>query len=207
MIDLETGGLNPKTDGIVQIAAMPFDITNGVLTELDDTYIPLELLVVPQHDKYYHKEAMEIHGITFEKMKEEGVPPRLANSILHKYIRDTLGYLYKPEYSGLIWAHEATFDHAFLHQLESDVQETDCIFPERCNWSCTKFKFRNLVSVGIVSNKDPHNNSVLKYYSISEDNKHDALNDVYAQIKGLKCILEDEMRYYKTSIINNRYTF
>jgi DNA polymerase III epsilon subunit-like protein len=61
-IDIETTGLSPIMDSIVQVAAIKFNLSGKVLETYEKLYKP--------EGNYIPGEASDIHGITFDKVKE-----------------------------------------------------------------------------------------------------------------------------------------
>lgn len=77
--DLETTGLNPETDRIVEVACMK--VENGEITK---TYS-----AILNHDIDIPESAANVHGITREKAKAEGLDPTGVIAYLRDAILDS----------------------------------------------------------------------------------------------------------------------
>ena len=69
-IDVETTGLNPTTDSILQVGAIKFDLSGNIIDQYEHLFYP--------EGNYIPLDATEIHGITLEKVK--GYPTYKCNS-------------------------------------------------------------------------------------------------------------------------------
>ena len=123
VIDIETGGVNPQTDAILEIAAVFLGLDkHGVLTPIDtDTYH-----VLPFEGAKLHEEAMKIHNI------DPYHPFRLA-----KPEADILPELYKNvdqhvKKAGcrraVLVGHNAHFDLSFINAAKHRLNITDTPF-------------------------------------------------------------------------------
>lgn len=96
VVDVETTGTDPRTDRIVQMAAV---IVNG-RGDVVDTF---DTVVRPQNPSHYVHGAQDIHGIS-EQDVEQGMP-----------LREALQRLWSVSDGHLFAAHNARFDIDFLH--------------------------------------------------------------------------------------------
>jgi len=99
VVDVETTGLDPDADRILQMAAVVVDSTGRVVEEF-------ETVVRPESPDEYEHGAEHIHGISRE-MVEQGMP-----------LRSALENLLSVVDGRLLTAHNARFDMSFL-QAES----------------------------------------------------------------------------------------
>lgn len=95
VVDVETTGINPHTDRILQMAAIIMNSRGDVVDSFDT-------VVKPQNPSHYVHGAQEIHGITEEEV-EQGMP-----------LRDALQKLWSLSDGHVLAAHNARFDIDFL---------------------------------------------------------------------------------------------
>lgn len=112
--DFETGGLDPKTCAITEIALV---VIAGDTCEEIGRY---ESLVYPYYDPKleYNPKALEITGITIEALKAKGKPIKEVASEVIKLVDGARashgdGKSHKPVFH----AHNASFDLGFLQHL------------------------------------------------------------------------------------------
>lgn len=96
VVDVETTGVNPNTDRILQMAAV---IVNG-RGDVVDTF---DTVVKPENPSNYVHGAQHIHGISAADV-ENGMP-----------LRDALEKLWSISDGHLFTAHNARFDIGFIH--------------------------------------------------------------------------------------------
>ena len=96
VLDLETTGLSPARDEIVEIAALKVDTTCDTHQRYH-CLVRTEFPIPPQ--------AVAVHGITDELLRTEGLPHEEAIKGLHQFIGDMR-----------IVCHNSRFDLGFLQQ-------------------------------------------------------------------------------------------
>lgn len=96
VVDLETTGVDPSTDRILQMAAIVIDGTGRVV----DTF---DTIVKPESPEQYVHGAEHIHGIS-EAQVANGMP-----------LRDALSRLRQISDGKFFTAHNAQFDIGFIH--------------------------------------------------------------------------------------------
>ena len=107
VIDLETGGLNPKTDAVCSVSAKKYG--EGFKT-----------WYIKPYNKKYNEKAMQINGLTEEDLKEQGVTTL-------EFISQFIGFLYnnfdydettkKFKQNIKLLGHNVKFDMGFLRKL------------------------------------------------------------------------------------------
>ena len=157
-IDVETTGLDPQNDYIVQLSAVKFD------AETFDILDSINYMILPQHKFVMSPGALRTHGYTEEFIKDNGVYIRDIADYVIKFIGDS-DYL---TYNG------NNFDFKFLVKdfklAGYDFPIENRKFYDSYAMEC-KFSPRDL-------------RSVYKNYTGEDfENAHDALADVKATIK------------------------
>lgn len=105
VVDLETTGVDPSTDRIVQMAAIIIDGSGKIIDSFDT-------IVKPQCPEQYVHGAEHIHGITADQVND-GMP-----------LRDALEKLFTLSDGKFFTAHNAQFDIGFLHAESQRVGMT-----------------------------------------------------------------------------------
>lgn len=101
VVDLETTGIDPARDRIVQMAAV---VVNG-LGEIVESF---DTVVRPEFPEQYEHGAEHVHGISREMVEQHGMPLRAA-----------LSRIWSISEGRVFTAHNARFDIGFL-EAESD---------------------------------------------------------------------------------------
>ena len=154
VIDLETMGLNPLTDEIIEIGILwfHFDNTNGILG-ISHTYNSLQ-----EPTTAIAEEITKITGITNEDVKGQNIDWPLVSEQLQQ--------------THLVICHNSQFDRNFLEcQTPSDIRNIINNMAFAC--SIKDINWRNR---GIESSKLDYLNFKLGYFY----DGHRALNDCYA---------------------------
>jgi len=113
VLDVETGGLNPKEHSILEISGILWK-PGEVIKPVFDCYIKEDnLITVPK--------AMEINQIDLKKVSETGKSPKEAIKYIRNSLDDALGINRRPV---KILAHNANFDYSFLRRLYRLANET-----------------------------------------------------------------------------------
>lgn len=112
VLDVETGGLNPKEHSILEISGILWK-PGKVIKPIFDTYICEEnISCIPK--------AMEINQIDLNKVKQLGKSPNEAVKSIRKKMDTVLGPERKPT---KIIAHNSSFDYGFLQRLYNLANE------------------------------------------------------------------------------------
>ena len=181
--DVETTGLNPKEDFMVQLACAKFEKETGEVIQTNKWYIK------PAHSYTMTPKAQEVHGLTKEFIDENGVYFKEIAPLFFKMIED----------ADLLTYNGNTFDIKFLHEeckrwgLELPI--TGKMFYDSFAMEC-RFAPRTLSAV--------YN----KYTGKELDGAHDALNDVLATVEVFKAqmstkglVYEDVNRFQENNLL------
>ena len=180
--DVETTGLNPKEDFIIQLASSKFIKDTFEIIESKNWYIK------PVHNYNISKSAMEVHGLTKEFIDANGVYFKEIAQEFFEFIKD----------ADLLTYNGNSFDIKFLYEeckrWNLDLPITGKNFYDSFSMEC-KFRPRNL-------------SSVYKNYT-GEDlsDAHNALSDVNATIKVFQKQIEsfalsfDDIDYWRENIL------
>ncbi len=216
-IDTETGGLSSKSDALVSVAAVAFEIDARNPVEwksLDTYYQPVK--PIPHADTQglflnYSPEAYAVHGLSVDWLKKHGEEEHLVYMGLIRFCQTYLNP--NEQFAGRIWAHNAPFDHGFVKQLENrvwvkydfptfdSIDLKEQVIHPRCDWSCTKNMWCMMRGMGI-HNKGGSLSDIIDHYGIFDPragNKHNALTDANLSIEVLTHMLFDIRRYYHPS--------
>lgn len=154
VVDFETTGTDPRTDRIVQMAAV---IVNG-RGDVVDTF---DTVVRPQNPSHYVHGAQDIHGIS-EQDVEQGMP-----------LREALQRLWSVSDGHLFAAHNARFDIDFLHAESERVgldQKVDRYIDTL-----------ELARRSDVSKERRHSlDALCRHYGIERERSHEAMADATA---------------------------
>ncbi|AUI65317.1 MULTISPECIES: ribonuclease T [Glaesserella] len=112
VIDVETGGLNAKTDALLEIAAITLKMDDNGYLQLDEKF---HRHIQPFENANINPEALKVNGIDVDCAERGAVPEDVAITEMFKMVRKAV------KASGcqraVIVAHNATFDQAFLHAV------------------------------------------------------------------------------------------
>lgn len=105
VMDFETGGVDPKTNGLASVGVMWLDEN---LEEVDRFYF-----ILYEPDKKYEAEALRVNGLTMEQLERDGLRPETFVPLFHRL------------FDGKIMVnHNSAFDCAFLRRLGWNIQES-----------------------------------------------------------------------------------
>lgn len=156
--DVETTGLNPKEDFIIQLACVKFDKKTGSILKTNKWYIK------PAHAYTISPKAQEVHGLSKEFIEENGV-----------YFKDIVAEFFEMiSDADLLTYNGNSFDIKFLNEeckrwgIELPIYGKK--FYDSFSMEC-RFNPRNLSAV------------YEKYMGHVFENAHDALSDVMATVK------------------------
>ena len=158
--DVETTGLSPQNDHIIQLAMIKFDENFNIIDQLNH-------LIIPEGDFNIDPKATKVHGYTKEYIIENGKPLREVAKEIIDFV-DDCDYL---TYNG------NTFDVQFivndLQQIGYEFPMGDRLFYDAYAMEC-RFNPRNLSAV------------YKKYTGEELVGAHDAFADVKATIEVFK---------------------
>lgn len=165
VVDLETTGLDPQTDRILQVAAVVIDAEGSILDSFDT-------IVRPENPETFENAAEHVNGISPEQVAH-GMP-----------LRDALEKLWSMSRGRLFTAHNATFDIGFLHAESRRVGLDDTVE----EWIDTLALARHTDS----ERTRRHSLSALcEHYGIERDREHEALSDATATARLLVHLSRD----------------
>lgn len=157
MVDVETTGLNPNRDEIIEFAAVLFRFERETFEIIDiaDSYVGLRepSIAIPY-------QVTRIHGLSFSDVKGERLDTTHIQVILEK--------------AEFILAHNAQFDKGFVTRLLPYTSNK----PWVCTMNGINWKGKGCPSKGLQN--------LVQYYKIQADKSHRALADVNACIELLK---------------------
>lgn len=191
--DLETSGLDPKHDRIMQFAAQRTDLNLKSLGEPFNIIVKLTQDILPSPD------AILITGITPQKTRTEGITEAEFLRIFNEQIATPetilVGYntiRFDDEF--VRYAHYRNFydpyewhwqDRKSRWDLLDVVRMTRALRPQGINWPVDKSgKPSNRLELLTAANK------------LSHDNAHDALSDVRASIAVAKLIRDKQPKLF-----------
>jgi DNA polymerase III epsilon subunit family exonuclease len=102
VVDVETTGIDPETDRVIQVAAIVIN-GEGEIVESFDT------VVRPENPAQYTHGAEHVHGISMEQVSQ-GMP-----------LREALEKVWTISEGNVFTAHNAMFDISFLHAESARV--------------------------------------------------------------------------------------
>jgi oligoribonuclease (3'-5' exoribonuclease) len=173
MIDIETTGTRPDLNGILQIAAVPFDL---VKREIGMNMFARAMWTPPR--RYWDEDTrrwwMNQNQEVFAKIQEDAQEPRLIMTEFAEWVKNEVGIL-----DACFWAKPITFDFTFV---SSYFHEFGIANP---------FHYRNARDVNTwieaKTNASPWD-TWNKVETVGD--KHNALHDCIWQITGLFKALE-----------------
>lgn len=183
-LDVETTGIDPKMDEIIELAAVRIEKGKGVVDEFD-------LLVALSQGRELPPEIEQLTGITESQLINEGVSKQAACARLE----DMLSLQ-----GTLVIAYNAQFDLCFLYYLLKENGNPKVL-------QNTKF----LDALTIYKDRQPYphklSDAVLTY-KLQTQNTHRAIDDTKATIE-LMCAMEKErndlMQYINLFGYNPKY--
>ena len=183
-LDLESTGLSPLTDRIIELGAIKINATGEIST--------FQQLINPECP--IPPKTTEIHGITDEMVASE---PTNAQ-VITKFI-DFLG-------SSTLVAHNAKFDIGFI---SFEIHRNDLRFPALDVYdSCQLARrfFRDFK----IDGKKPENNkliSLCEFFEIKLENQHRALDDAFACLEVFLKILTQLKKRQVREVVKSGFNF
>jgi DNA polymerase III subunit epsilon len=165
VIDTETGGLDPVTDAVIELAGVVWD--SGMPTGQEFR------LVVWDSAGKISPEALKVNGWTMESIMREGLSPRDAVQRLADFCTPELF----PDRVYLA-AHNAKFDYAFLERLMREAGLLEW-FGRRFSYRtlCTQSVLRYLALIGRIPPGVESLAAAVKHFHITQEPSHTALGD------------------------------
>ena len=165
VVDVETTGLDPQNDRILQVAAVVLDADGSIIDSFDT-------IVRPQNPETFENAAEHVNGIS---------PDQVANGMP---LRDALERLWSMSRGRLFTAHNAAFDIGFLHAESRRVGLDDTVE----EWIDTLALARRTDT----ERTRRHSLSALcDHYGIERDRDHEALSDATATARLLVHLSRD----------------
>lgn len=109
VIDVETTGLNAKTNGLIELAAITLKMNEEGILEIDQK---CHFQIAPFEGAQIDPESLKINGIDIHDPNRQTVSENQAISELFQMVRK--GQKAADCQRSVIVAHNATFDHSFL---------------------------------------------------------------------------------------------
>lgn len=163
IFDLETSGLNPYHDDIIEIGAK--------LLKEDSSF---QMLVQPKSGRPVSKKITEITGITNRDLRTDGKPWENAYSEFYNWFFENT----KDKETITLVSHNGdTFDFVFFKRMLKDLSEID----GQLNINLEKINFIDTLPLSkrLYSNRTYYNQpSLARTFSIIVDNAHRAMGDV-----------------------------
>ena len=165
IFDLETSGLNPYHDDIIEIGAKVFQGDNSFQT-----------LLKPKSNRPISKKITEITTITNKQLRDEGKPWKTAYSEFYNWLHD----ITKDEEQISVVSHNGTtFDFIFLKRMFQELAPSLDESIVKVNLDSFNFIDTLLLSRRILPGRTYYSQPTLaKSYRILIENAHRALGDV-----------------------------
>lgn len=173
VFDLETGGLDPATCGLTEIAAVSA-VHDGYWqhNQITSRFVRI---VKPTPGLVYQDKALELQSRTLSDLDERGVPEAEALADLAAWVKLKLG---RPQ-TVSPWAHNAAFDMGFI---SAAVARNDTEMPFNRAYLCSMVLHRVLRQLGIHSGYRSRLDDVCRDLGIAPptDDRHHATGDAEA---------------------------
>jgi len=164
IFDLETSGLNPYHDDIIEIGAKVYNEENS-----------FQILLKPKSDRPISKRITDITGITNRLLSEEGLPWQNAYIEFHNWLFETT----KDSENVVFVSHNGnTFDFIFLKRMLIDLNSIE---GQQNNIDVSKIIFHDTLPLSkrLYSGRSYYSQpSLAKTFNIMIVNAHRAMGDV-----------------------------
>jgi DNA polymerase-3 subunit alpha (Gram-positive type) len=172
VVDLETTGLEPNLDSIVEIAAVK--VVNGQIVDEKTTLVHPGIFV-PQ-------ETTDITGITTEML--------IGQPKFEEVVEDYLNFIGE---DGVFVAHNADFDFAFFNSHLRRMNKPELKNPCVCTFNLAKVVHPNLARYGL--------GALVEVFGVDLPQAHRAIHDARATAhlftKFLKVLQDGGLKHYK----------
>ena len=172
VVDLETTGLEPNLDSIVEIAAVK--VVNGQIVDEKTTLVHPGIFV-PQ-------ETTDITGITTEML--------IGQPKFEEVVEDYLNFIGE---DGVFVAHNADFDFAFFNSHLRRMNKPELQNPYVCTFKLAKVVHPNLARYGL--------GALVEVFGVDLPQAHRAIHDARATAhlftKFLKVLQDGGLKHYK----------
>jgi DNA polymerase III subunit epsilon len=153
VLDVETTGLRPNSDEIIELALILFTYSNDtgeIINLVDQDSFLREPL--SQHARRNYEQAYRVHGIPFSSVAGKSFHDNKIKSYIDR--------------SDSIFAHNASFDRSFLYQMYPEINDQQ--------WFCT---MRNIPwkQYGFINSKLL---TLLQAHNITDYQTHRAMDDI-----------------------------
>lgn len=199
-VDTETGGLDPKRNGLTEIGAIGFDFDPETCRV--DNLVEWNRLVKPEQCLSYTPYALRLQDRTIHYLDQVGEDERAVLVEFEEFVLSQLTYNHHNDYQNTLMAHWAQFDYDFISEVNRRFDNRrfeDTIFRpgKRCEWICTKNMFRMLYGLGIVAANGSGLDDIVRYYGINLPGKeHQALTDARLGIEIFRHMVRDIKQHY-----------
>lgn len=182
VLDVETGGLDPKIHGLTQLCAFTVDYT--------DDWSSFEVVgrchsfVKPEAGMIYEPVALQLQGVTLEELEEKGREIRVVLNGLRKLVNEKF---YAAKKCAPI-AHNAGFDKGFMDAAYARTGTEACT---NHVWRCSMDLFRWLQDLGVHDKYSANLKTICEHYGIVNDKAHSAYGDVQATAEAVGFMMRD----------------
>lgn len=172
IFDLETSGLNPYHDDIIEIGAKVYNTDNSFQT-----------LLKPKSNRLISKKITEITGITNKMLRNEGKPWVTAYNEFYNWLYEVTNpsVLSEGEKVTIVAHNGLTFDFIFLRRLLKDLSNESGSISRWFYEEFPQFLFVDtlLLSRRILPDRSYYSQPALaRTFQILIDNAHRAMGDV-----------------------------
>lgn len=194
LFDVETTGLDPNNDDIIQFACERYSLTNKDVEMIDHNNIYITL----QNGKNIPAIIEKLTNISNETLSNKGIPRSEAREIIRK--------IFQPTEKTLFVAYNAHFDISFIEKL----LDSDNIILHNIDFYDPYVTFTNIPFWYDSSNKIKHFENkkletIIKMLNINAKNSHNACDDCHALFEIMKKLEECGMGNYIIKYINCLY--
>ncbi|MGE5329099.1 MAG: exonuclease domain-containing protein [Deltaproteobacteria bacterium] len=175
-LDVETTGLNPKHDEIIELSIYLFEFRkdNGEITRIIERYAGLREPSIP-----ISPGAQRVNKITYKELKGKSLDIQYIESLIDK--------------AEFLVAHNANFDRGFMERMVNACNHKPWLCSiKNIDWKSKGFKSRAL-------------GNLLSAHGISTDRAHRAEDDVRAAIELLSIRASNGKTYFYEMLENVCY--
>lgn len=196
IVDTETGGVGTDAHqkySILQLAALVY-IDGKIIPNNDFDVLIREPVLVAQ------PEALQINGITPERLLSEGIPPEKAVEKFLKWLRG-VGYegaIYGTE-KIILGGHNVGYDAGFisrLFRLGGCEEYYEKLFSHRMIDTASIARF--LILAGLLPEKTDGSRSLFEHFGCEPSRPHDAFSDALATVQ----LLDRMISLVRNNVLN-----